>query len=612
MRMRIRPGASVLRRLVLGILVIVPIAGGGSRTLAQTGPEGNAHPESRMVSDAPDTPFGVPDFVLKEQSVPERSEAARRKHEFASKLELGALRELAVNHNGRVKPIDTLARDTIRAIAGRNDYVDFVQRDGEMKKVRYDPVFTLLDLVIDPAYYVDRPLIFVNYLPLRGALIDLAVPDDAAQRERWMKLTRVSPRMVAAHADEVANRYDSIQPYNEGLGEISRALMLWEESGRNFLVIPPGSTDLAWHHLSEGGDAIKAAGESLGQAWRAHDAEGVNKAAAELAGLVRALGPGSYPSDRMALEVTHNRAGAFNWGMWLYALAFISLILAFGTGRKALAWGGTTLLIAAIGMHSFGFVTRCVLAERFAIQNQFESMTGVSLFAALVGTTLMVARRQWLFGAASAGVGFLVLIAASQDVIPGRSIEREAAILSTSVLLKYHVTTVLTSYGLIALGMVVSVMYLIAHYARPRVAVASGTAHSGGSQSAGGMSVAFAGAALDPELSTENAGPSRTLSDLDKAQLTILQLAFWTLGVGILLGAWWADHSWGRWWGWDPKETFALVTWIIYLIVIHLRFTMTGPKRGLTTAWLSLVGFIAMVWCYFGVNLMLSGLHAYA
>lgn len=612
MKVNIRQVASVLCRLAFAALVIVPIAGSTSRALAQTGPEGNAHPESRMVSDAPDAPFGVPDFVLKEQSASERSEAARRKHEFASKLELGALRELAVNHNGRVKPIDTLARDTVRAITGRSDYVDFVQDGADVKKVKYDPVFTLLDLVIDPAYYVDRPLIFVNYLPLRGALIDLAIAGDAAdapaQRERWMKLTRVSPRMVAAHADEVANKYDSIQPYNEGLGEISRALMLWEESGRNFLVIPPGSTDLAWHHLSEGGEAIKAAGESLGRAWRAYDADGVNKSAAELAGLVRALNPASYPSDRMSLEVTHNHAGAFNWGMWLYALAFISLILAFGTGRKALAWGGTALLTAAIGMHSFGFVTRCVLAERFAIQNQFESMTGVSLFAALVGTTLMVARRQWLFGAASAGVGFLVLIAASQDVIPGQSIEREAAILSTSVLLKYHVTTVLTSYGLIALGLVVSVMYLIAHYARPRVVAASGTASGG----VGGMSVAFAGAALDPELSGENAGPSRTLSDLDKAQLTILQLAFWTLGVGILLGAWWADHSWGRWWGWDPKETFALVTWIIYIIVIHLRFTMTGPKRGLTTAWLSLVGFIAMVWCYFGVNLMLSGLHAYA
>ena len=98
--------------------------------------------------------------------------------------------------------------------------------------------------------------------------------------------------------------------------------------------------------------------------------------------------------------------------------------------------------------------------------------------------------------------------------------------------------------------------------------------------------------------------------DLDTAQMIILQLAFWTLGVGILLGAWWADHSWGRWWAFDPKETWALITWIVYLIVIHVRF---GAKdKALVTAWLSVAGFVVMLWTYFGVNLLLPGLHAYA
>ncbi|MDP1663455.1 MAG: cytochrome c biogenesis protein CcsA, partial [Phycisphaerales bacterium] len=82
-------------------------------------------------------------------------------------------------------------------------------------------------------------------------------------------------------------------------------------------------------------------------------------------------------------------------------------------------------------------------------------------------------------------------------------------------------------------------------------------------------------------------------------------------GVGILLGAWWADHSWGRWWGFDPKEMWALVTWIVYLVVVHIRVAGAGNK-GLKTAWLSVLGFIVMLWCYFGVNLLLPGLHAYA
>jgi ABC-type transport system involved in cytochrome c biogenesis permease subunit len=171
------------------------------------------------------------------------------------------------------------------------------------------------------------------------------------------------------------------------------------------------------------------------------------------------------------------------------------------------------------------------------------------------------------------------------------------------------VTTVLVSYGLIALGFMVSLFYLGTHYAAKLKAGVVGGGPAMAMGEAGGMG-AVSAEALGLE-EGQPAGTARVLSDLDKAQMIILQLAFWTLGVGILLGAWWADHSWGRWWAFDPKELWALVTWIVYLIVIHLR--LTGLKnRGLVTAWMSVVGFIVMLWTYFGVNLLLPGLHAYA
>jgi ABC-type transport system involved in cytochrome c biogenesis permease subunit len=136
-------------------------------------------------------------------------------------------------------------------------------------------------------------------------------------------------------------------------------------------------------------------------------------------------------------------------------------------------------------------------------------------------------------------------------------------------------------------------------------------------KAAEGAPAAAGGSVLTGSLTAVAVGDSPTapraklLQDLDTAQMIVLQLAFWTLGVGILLGAWWADHSWGRWWAFDPKETWALLTWIIYLIVIHVRIA-SPAKKGLTTAWLSVVGFIVMLWTYFGVNLLLPGLHAYA
>ncbi|MCA9297673.1 MAG: cytochrome c biogenesis protein CcsA, partial [Phycisphaerales bacterium] len=331
----------------------------------------------------------------------------------------------------------------------------------------------------------------------------------------------------------------------------------------------------------------RVAALDLGRAWRARDAAAVNDAARIIAAELPKIHPTVYPGSRRDLELAYNRSKPFEWGYWMYFVSLLALILAFGTERRWLIVTGVVFLFAALGLHAFGFGARCIIAERFAIQNQYESMTGVSLFAVLLASVLMLVRRQWLFGAAAAAVGFMILITATQTGIPGSSIEREAAILNTSVLLKYHVTTVLVSYGLIALGFVISLFYLLAHFLQ---------------RNAPQDVDAIASAALGTG--------TRTLRDLDRAQMTVLQLAFWTLGVGILLGAWWADHSWGRWWAFDPKETWALATWIIYLIVIHVRF---GAKnRGLTTAWLSIVGFVVMLWTYFGVNLLLPGLHAYA
>jgi cytochrome c-type biogenesis protein CcsB len=276
----------------------------------------------------------------------------------------------------------------------------------------------------------------------------------------------------------------------------------------------------------------------------------------------------------------------------------VLLLLAFGIGRTWLAQAGVVVLALALALHATGFILRCMIAERFAIQNQFESMTGVSLFAATVGTIVMILRRQWLFGAAAAAVGFMVLLTATQTGIPGVHIEREAAILNTSSLLKYHVTTVLVSYGLIALGFVCSLFYIGTYYFK-------GNAQAVAPSPAGGTVAVAVGA------SGGSASRAKLLADLDTAQMILLQLAFWTLGVGILLGAWWADHSWGRWWAFDPKEIWALITWIVYLIVVHVRIAAPGSK-GISTAWLSVVGFVVMLWTYFGVNLLLPGLHAYA
>lgn len=100
------------------------------------------------------------------------------------------------------------------------------------------------------------------------------------------------------------------------------------------------------------------------------------------------------------------------------------------------------------------------------------------------------------------------------------------------------------------------------------------------------------------------------LQHVDWSHLIILNMVFVMLFVGTILGAVWADYSWGRPWGWDPKEVFALNTWIVYAILIHMRFVT--KNKGLWTAWLSVAGCLMMAfnWCF--VNFYIVGLHSYA
>lgn len=613
---RKRPGAPTQRvlirvhprsfaaRLLRAAAVLLVFLASPVVCVAQTAPEGNAHPQTRSVSEfTGSNPF---------ESGPLTKMDVAAKKAFAEKLKanggLEPLRDLAVFHKGRVKILDTLARWSVKQITGRKDYLDFLPTDnGKALKVHYDPLFTLIDMNADPAYYADKPLVHVEYLPLREDFLALAYPE--SQREWWKRQGRLTPTVVRQYFRQLALEKVE-QPYNRAFNSIGEAMTLYMQGYSNLEMVAPESVDKPWLHIgtldaqSPGGATL----HKLGAAWRAGDADGVKAAAASLAAELPKINPSLYPEGRRALERTYNATNPFEWGYWLYFLSLVSLLLAFGTGRKWLAAVGIITLLGAVGLHGFGFVTRCILAERFAIQNQFESMTGLSLFAAIVGVLIMLARRQWLFGAAAAGVGFMVLITATQTgIVPGQSIEREAAILNTSVLLKYHVTTVLVSYGLISLGFITSLFYLVTYYgARLKARPAAGALAAGGP---GGV-VDVSAVALGLEQDAPR-GPQRVLSDLDKAQMIILQLAFWGLGVGILLGAWWADHSWGRWWAFDPKELWALITWIVYLIVVHIRVAQV-KNRALVTAWLSVVGFFIMLWCYFGVNLLLPGLHAYA
>jgi len=580
-------GASFMQRvtsviLFITVLLISPLAHGQDAG-PMDGPPPNDATHAGMMSTAP----AITNPLADETFTTDHRMDAQAKYDFSKKIDLEPFRTLPVMHNSRVGILDTLARDTIKNMAGRGSYIDYVRVDpsdekSDIEKLRYDPLFTLIDTMADFAYYWDKPILHVEYLELRRGLLKAEYPDDPELQERMMKLTRLSYVTLQNQRQRIIDVYSPDSKYANGLGQLNYAVHLLTESYKAMNIIPPPAGSDEWGHFSQS-PKVAAMCAELGRAWRAGDSAKSNAMIVQIADAVHAINSEACPPDwRLNLEALYNGSGKFMLGYTLYFFAMLSLLIAFGTNRKSLYCLGTLLLLGGLAIHTAIFIIRWIIAERVPIQNQFESMMGLCLAGVLFGTIYMLVRKRTIFGVSAAAIGFLTLLSVTTMGIPGQEIQREAAILNTSYILFYHVNTILFGYGLIAMGAIVSLVFLISHY------MPSNT-----------------------EATEEQTGSRFTLlKDLDQAQMVILQLAFWILGVGILLGAWWADHSWGRWWAFDPKETWALITWIIYLIAIHVRY---GAKnRGLVTAWLSVIGFFVMLWTYFGVNLLLSGLHAYA
>jgi cytochrome c-type biogenesis protein CcsB len=159
---------------------------------------------------------------------------------------------------------------------------------------------------------------------------------------------------------------------------------------------------------------------------------------------------------------------------------------------------------------------------------------------------------------------------------------------------KIHVPIVVSSYAAFLVAFVFSCIYLVKYYATASatVTVAAGP---GGARAGSPVAVWL------------NALPS--LPQLDIIVYRAIAIGLPLISIGIITGAMWAKEAWGAYWQWDPKETAALFSWIIYLAYMHLHTRHSW--RGLRTNWVSVIGFLSIIFCYLGVNIWISGLHSY-
>jgi cytochrome c-type biogenesis protein CcsB len=271
----------------------------------------------------------------------------------------------------------------------------------------------------------------------------------------------------------------------------------------------------------------------------------------------------------------------FNISMVIYLIAFLGYLIFTVTKMRFYGIFATLLLAVGLLFHSGGLVLRWIETHQTGygyvpLSNMYESLIFFSWTIVLVYLILEFRYQQKVIGAFVTPFAFLAI--ALTSIIPGvESTITPLVPALQSNWLTIHVTTCFFGYASFAVSFGISILYLIREKKEVQKSV-QGT--------------------WLPSTST-----------LDEVNYKSIVIGFPMLTLGIITGAAWANYAWGSYWSWDPKETWSLITWFVYAAFLHARFTRDW--RGKKAAVLSIVGFAAVLFTYFGVNYLISGLHSY-
>ena len=266
---------------------------------------------------------------------------------------------------------------------------------------------------------------------------------------------------------------------------------------------------------------------------------------------------------------------------FVYAAASVFYIGAWSFKKEILYKAGLVVLVAGFIMNTAGILLRWVESYQMGyghapFSNMYESLVFFSWTVCLLYLFVEYKYKERIVGVFATPLIFLAIAYAS--LAPGMESEISPLIpaLKSNWLIA-HVITCFLGYAGFAVAFGLSTMYLI----RPE--------------------------------STDQSGLLANLpvpAVIDELTYQMIVFGFLFLTIGIITGAVWANSAWGSYWSWDPKETWSLITWFVYATLLHLR--MMRGWHGKRIAWVSIVGFMAVLFTYFGVNYFLSGLHSYA
>ena len=486
---------------------------------------------------------------------------------------------------GRMKPVNTYSSELLRKLSKSSEYEGMTS----------DQV--LVSMTENPTIWYNVPVIFVKIYNDSIRHIT-GVPED----NEFLALTnffdekgnyKLSPYLEGAYQAAVPNQFqkDFIETdrrvnllYNALQGEILRIFPV------------PGHENNKWVSYPEAREEAGLTGmdsvytqqilplylNALQTAKQTGDYSKANEFLESISGFQKKFGSEVMPSEeKIKTEVLYNKYDIFRNLFWMYMLAgtlmlIFVIVQIFKNNKvlKSLIKLSTVAIIVMFVLHTAGLIARWYISGHAPWSDAYESMIYVAWATMLFG--LLFGRKSDLTIASTAFVTSMILMIAHWNWMDP-SIANLQPVLD-SYWLMIHVSVIVGSYGPFTLGMILGAVALI--------------------------------------LMILTNDRNKAKMDLTIKEITIITEMALTIGlvmltIGNFLGGQWANESWGRYWGWDPKETWALVSIMVYAFVIHMRIV-----PGLRSRWLfnlmAVVSFASIMMTYFGVNFYLSGLHSYA
>ena len=526
-----------------------------------------------------------------------------------------AWRDLPVLDNGRHKPFDTLASETARFIGIPANIAD--SETGE----KLDPVALYLTLLFDwdgenkplmhsmagvqsyftihkPDEWDKMPLLYVDNSQLRDALglppgekyISPLKLNEAKYRDpntgkeipfsmQVQKLVAHKEQHMPALDKKTLNLADALLVYQQTrMGETLSFIPVkgiepeeWISAAR----LQTGKYD----DTTDPSGLIRKAQEQYLKAraaFRAHNADEFNAAIKALLAVTREIGEstGTYPTQYVIdVEIAYNHWMPFRFAWILSALTLVLLLVGKYSNSRIFYRAALTVYVACLAAVIIGFTMRTIISGRAPVTNMFESVVYLGFGAIVFGLFMEWFSRKGFLLSAAATISTIALVLA--DFCPvtlDPSLRPLPPVLRSNFWLTIHVMTITASYAAFSLAWRLGNITLGYYFARSR--------------------------------------NRETIAFLTKSTYQTLKAGVLLLLIGTLLGAFWADYSWGRFWGWDPKEVWALITLLLYASLLHARLIPWLGNLGMAVCSVLCLSAVIMAW--YGVNfLMGTGMHSY-